>query len=279
MQAREFCRQEIAPAHSELATALKGVASEPELALLGTFAFHQRVCDIPHRASERALAQAQLQWWRTQLTPDAHSTHPSLQALAPLRERVPALTHLLNGLLDTVEADIDFAGFAEQQELDGFLQQRGELLLQLLGYALDVPLTSPAAKAIGGFLEYTQLVREFARHASAQVVYLPYNHLHQQGLTAEQLCRPTAVDLRAVFTAQTAHQRLLLREGLRTLATPTARRLAPVLILLTLRSRWLAATEADGYALQRYCLQLGALQRWQSRLLTQLKLATGTFAL
>lgn len=278
MDARQFCRQDVAPPHSDLACALKGLDADTELALLGCFAFHQRVCDIPHRASERQLAEAQLQWWRTQLTTDAHSTHPSLQAMTSLRARTPAVTPLLSALLDTVEQDIDFAGFAEQAELDGFLQQRGELLLQLLGYALNVALTSDTAKAIGGFLEYGQLVQDFARHASAHVVYLPYQQLGAHGLSADQLCQPGEIDLRTVFAAQTAHQRALLREGLQRLDRRHAKQLAPVLILLALRSRWLAATEADGYALQRYRLQLGGWQRWQTRLLTQLKLATGSFA-
>ena len=278
MDARTFCRQDVAPAHSDLACALKGLDADTELALLGCFAFHQRVCDIPHRASERQLAETQLQWWRTQLTTDAHSTHPSLQALAPLRARSPAITPLLSALLDTVEQDIDFAGFAEQAELDGFLQQRGELLLQLLGYALDVALTSDSTKAIGGFLEYCQLVQDFARHAGAHVVYLPYQQLGEFGLSADQLCQQTSTDLRALFSAQTAHQRALLRDGLQGLNRASVKRLAPVLILLALRSRWLAATEADGYALQRHRLQLGGLQRWQTRLVTQWKLATGAFA-
>ena len=278
MDARTFCRQDVAPPHSELATALKGLDAETELTLLGIFAFHQRVCDIPHRASERQLAETQLQWWRAQLTADAHSTHPSLQALAALRARVPSVDHLLSALLDTVEADMDFAGFAEQRELDSFLQQRGELLLQLLGYALHVSLTSDAAKAIGGFLEYNQLVQDFARHASAHVVYLPYKQLAEHGLSADQLCQQTDIDLRPLFSAQTAHQRQALQAGLQTLNRDTAKRLAPVLVWLALRSRWLALTEADGYALQRYRLQLGGLQRWQTRLITKLKLASGAFA-
>lgn len=278
MDARQFCRQDVAPPHSDLACALRGLDADTELALLGIFAFHQRVCDIPHRASERQLAETQLQWWRTQLTAEAHSTHPSLQALAPLRARIPAVTPLLNALLDTVEQDIDFAGFAEQTELDGFLQRRGELLLQLLAYALNVVLTSDSAKAIGGFLEYSQLVHDFARHASAHVVYLPYKQLAEHGLSADQLCQQRDIDLRAVFRAQTAHQRAQLGSGLQRLNPASAKRLAPVLILLALRSRWLTATEADGYALQHYRLQLGGWQRWQTRLVTQLKLATGSFA-
>ncbi len=279
MDARTFCRQDVAPPHSDLATALQGLAAETEQHLLGAFAFHQRVCDIPHRASERPLAETQLQWWRTQLTAEAHSTHPSLQALASLRARAPATTTLLSGLLDTVEADIDFAGFAEQQELDQFLQQRGGLLLQLLCQALEVSLAGEVAEAIGGFLEYAQLVHEFPRHASAHVVYLPYSQLGQYGLSADQLCQPAGTDLRALFSAQSAHQRELLRTGLRLLDKRTAKRLTPVLVLLALRHRWLTATEADGYALQRYRLQLGGLQRWQTRSFTKLKLATGSFTL
>lgn len=278
MDARSFCRQDVAPAHSELASALHGLAADTELALLGVFAFHQRVCDIPHRASERPLAATQLQWWRTQLTADAASTHPSLQALAGLRSRIPAVTLLLSALLDTVEADIDFAGFAEQHELDGFLQQRGELLLQLLCYPLGVALTSDVGKAIGGFLEYVQLVQEFPRHAGAGVIYLPYSELGKLGFSAEQLSQRTDHDLRALFGRQSAHQRAQLRAGLRQLDRQTARQLAPVLTLLALRNRWLGATEADGYALQRYRLQLGALQRWQTRLWTRLQLASGRFA-
>lgn len=278
MDARSFCRQDVAPAHSELASALRGLDTDTELALLGAFAFHQRVCDIPHRASERQLADTQLQWWRSQLTTEAASTHPSLQALADLRARIPAVTLLLSALLDTVEADMDFAGFAEQHELDGFLQQRGELLLQLLCYPLGIALTSDLGKAIGGFLEYAQLVQDFPRHASAGVIYLPYSQLGQLGFSAEQLSQRTDHDLRALFGQQTAHQREQLRAGLRQLDRHTARQLAPILTLLALRSRWLSATEADGYALQRYRLQLGTLQRWQTRLLTRMKLATGQFA-
>lgn len=279
MDALSFCRQDVTPPHSELATALQGVSPEHESSLLGILAFHLRVCEIPHRASERQLAQTQLQWWRTQLTTEAHSTHPSLQALAPLRARIPTLTHLLAGLLDTVEADIDFAGFAEQQELDTFLQQRGELLLQLLCYALNLSLTSDAAKAIGGFLEYCQLVHELPRHASAHVVYLPYSLLSQHGVTAEQVCQQRDTPLRAVLTAESAHQRALLRAGLRTLTASQAQQLEPILIWLALRYRWLAATETDGYALQHYRLQLGGWQRWQVRLFTKLKLAAGRFTL
>ncbi|NQD37382.1 squalene/phytoene synthase family protein [Permianibacter sp. IMCC34836] len=278
MDAREFCRQDVAPTPSDLAIALQGLDAETELALLGVFAFHQRVCDIPHRASERQLADTQLQWWRAQLTADAHSTHPSLQALARLRSQVPAITPLLGALLDTVETDIDFAGFAEQHELDSFLQQRGDVLLQLVCHALNLTLDSDRRKAIGGFLEYVQLVHDFPRHASAQVIYLPYSQLGQHGISAEQLCQRSDNDLRALFSAQTGHQRKRLTDGLRGLDPHRARQLAPILILLALRSRWLAATEADGYALQRYRLQLGALQRWQTRLKTRLQLATGTFA-
>jgi len=277
MNAREFCRQDVAPPHSDLATALNGVESDTELALLGTFAFYQRVTEIPHRASERALADMQLQWWRSQLTSEAASTHPSLQALTAIRQQQPSVDGALQQLLDTVASDIEFSGFADQPELDACLQRRGVALVELTCACLRVKLPPELAATLGAFLEYCQLVQDFPRHASAGVVYLPVSELGQHGLSAEQICHHTDADLSGLFAAQTQHQIERLRQSLPTLDATTARTLAPLLVLIALRYRWLIATASDGYAMQRYRLHLGVLQRRQIRLAIKIRLALGRF--
>lgn len=280
MHAIEFCRQDIAPAGSDWALALRGTVPAAGNRLLGLLCFAARVADIPHRASEPAVAHTQFAWWRAQLADDnatPATRHPSLQAMGAwgytsgVRER-------LDALIDCAHADLNFAGFATAAEADTFFNRRAAVFGALCSDALcsdalssDEPEAGwPAAaqQAFGRFHAYLQVMHHFRRDAGAGLIYFPEDALRAHGLEPEQLLRPQRSEaFRAFMSSRRTHEEQALASELAGLDRRQRQAGRPLLRWLRLQRAWLKLTADDGFQLYDHRLETGPLLKrlalWQ----------------
>ncbi len=265
MHAIEFCRQDIAPAGSDWDLALRGSAAHAANRLLGLLCFAARVADIPHRASEPAVAHTQFAWWRAQLaedtaaTPIATTRHPSLEAMAAWG-RTAEVRDRLAALIDCAHVDLDFAGFATGDDADAFFNRRATLLGGLCSEALDAHWPAAAQLAFGRFHEYLQLMHHFRRDAGAGLIYFPEDALRSHGLEPEQLMRPLRSDaFRQFMAARRTLEEQMLAAGLATLDRRQRQTGRVLLRWLALQRAWLKLTADDGFQLYDHRLETGPL--------------------
>jgi len=298
MQAFEFCRDDVAPRFSDWAFAARGLSAQQKQALFGALCFAYRVADIPHRASEAQIAQAQIAWWRNQVqlmmgedpapvsnaassknrqenyidvgsvsnaiaADSEFSTHPSLQCLAALLKRKPELVTRLQSLVEHAEHDVHFTGYQTQDEWIKDWSLRTDATWALLLATVELEMNANW-RAIGLFAEWIMLLKQWPRFAKDGVIYLPTDLLAKAGLSAEAL---TAEPESPAFATLLAEQSLRLTQNARdalTSLTPIERNQSVVFRRwLHLQLAWLNATSKQRFPLYRYRIELGALQkRW-----------------
>ncbi len=267
MKAAQQCREQIAPRFSDWDFALRGLNDPVCSALLGAAAFADRVKAIPHRASERSVAETQLNWWRAQLSAQDTSDfdrlntsrHPSLTALGDYLTHEAVLSRLQR-LLDLAQEDMDFAGFASRDDMLRFFRTRGAVTLELFAAICHAKIEAETCAALGYVMEFCDLIAHFHLHSQAGIVYFAQTDLQEHGHTAESLIKrdDQQAGWLTLFNEQTAlAQRLFTRHiGCLPKSTLALKR------YLLLRWHWLQTMQQHGFPLYRYHLQLGHLHKY-----------------
>lgn len=260
-KAARSCETDVAPKYSDWHYALRGLAAAHLNPVLGVLSFYQRINAIALRASERALALTQLQWWQTQVDSetDADGTHPCLLAMGELRQR-DAIRSRLQRLLALAQEDLDFAGFATSSDMQRFFRTRGALRVELLALVQHQTMTPEAAANWGYFLEYVELLSQLPRQFSQGLIYFSSEHLAAHQLSADELATH-AHDQQARLQQLLSVESAMARTALSSI-NPSTQKLLPFLRRYSaLQLAWLNATKADGFRLFEHHLALGSLQK------------------
>lgn len=279
MQAFEFCRNDVAPRFSDWAVACHDLNAKKQQELFAVLSFASRVADIPHRASDVAVATTQIQWWQRQLASigaqidddtryrelgaESITLHPSLVAMRPLLTRSPDAITSLQRLLEHASADVEFSGFATEHELHHFWQLRSEALWTLLLSVFEQDYSEHWA-AMTALVEWSQLLKQWPRYALDGIIYFPEEWLSSHQLSAQQLTeKHQSLALQKLLAERSSDYRLKAQQAIA--AIPVADRIvvSPLLRWLHLQNAWLKKTERAGYPLYDFRIELGWLQkRW-----------------
>jgi phytoene synthase len=167
-------------------------------ALSAVYAFARRADDIGDGslpAPEKLAALAALRS-RTLGPAEPGGADPILEALAWARREFPLPSHALGDLLDGIEADVRWTGFAEWDDLERYCRQVagsvGRLSVAIFG-SPDPERASRLGDDLGVAMQLTNIVRDLGEDLAMGRSYLPASDLRRFGIDGDPRARPTAV--------------------------------------------------------------------------------------
>jgi len=153
-----------------------------------------RVCDDlgDDPAHSPAEKQRHLQQWRTALHNALNgdcSGHPVFPALVDVVRQYDMPTEYLQHVIDGVQADLTFNGFATFDELASYCYQVagavGLCCLHIWGF--DDEQAIPRAIDCGTAFQLTNILRDLGEDAAMGRVYLPRDELGRFGVSADDI--------------------------------------------------------------------------------------------
>jgi len=229
------------------------------------------LADISESISEPQVAMSKLDWWRQALLgmTEGRAEHPVVQSLlaaldelghgAPARSAESALVARLEDRLGATRIELEYEGFAAEDDLEAFLDARYGSLFALYAHLLDADETTAAAAArLGRWHGRLERARLLGRHARAGRVYLPAERLSAHGLEEADLYRPQAREARAALFAEELERIDAGLQGWEAAGRP------PRLfrILRTIDREHLRLMQADPAALTEARIEISPLRQW-----------------
>lgn len=198
MTPQAYCAEKAASASSSFTAAFRLLDPRRRAAMEALYAFCREVDDVADDCSDQAVAQATLNWWRSQLVAradlvdqpesDANAPgtvcHPVIQALGPVIDDFDLPIDDLALIIAGVERDLYPLQFSDWSALDDYCDQVagavGRLSARIFGRVDEAVLQY--ASRLGLALQYTNILRDIGEDARRQRVYLPDTLLQAHGL-------------------------------------------------------------------------------------------------
>jgi phytoene synthase len=198
MTPQAYCAEKAASASSSFTAAFRLLDPRRRAAMEALYAFCREVDDVADDCSDQAVAQATLNWWRSQLVAradlvdqpesDANTPgtvcHPVIQALGPVIDDFDLPIDDLALIIAGVERDLYPLQFSDWSALDDYCDQVagavGRLSARIFGRVDEAVLQY--ASRLGLALQYTNILRDIGEDARRQRVYLPDTLLQAHGL-------------------------------------------------------------------------------------------------
>jgi len=216
-----------------------------DLALLA--AVYARLFQIPAECSEPAVALRKAGWWRDELersVTGGRSEHPLGESLARLFERRLLPPHPLFDMADAIIAEIRRSPFTDTAGLIAHWEQGQGALCELFTHILSpAPPDTLVCKArrLGGLIGMATAIQDMGAHLRAGRCLLPKDLMAAYGVQCAIGIEPESATALMSRLADAARSHGALS------ATPTNRRLLPVLIQAQLAETLLGEMEKAGF--------------------------------
>jgi len=209
------CERLARPVGSPFRLASLKLSPARQRAITALRALDVSLADISESVSEPQVAISKLDWWRQALLEmtEGRAEHPVVQSLlaaldelghgAPARSAESALVARLEDRLGATRIELEYEGFAAEDDLEAFLDARYGSLFELYARLLETDeATAEAAARVGRWHGRLERARLLGRHARAGRVYLPAERLSTHGLEEADLYRPQSRETRAALFAE-----------------------------------------------------------------------------
>jgi len=261
-----YCRDKAARRGSAAHYALLFVDPGQRRALQALLAFRREVTDVTVECSDARVASIKLGWWRHELakTLQGNPDHPVARELAWVIRRTPLPRAELDGVIDTVQSDLEQPGYPNFEDLARYCHGVSgvvcRLAAQVLGY--EDGRTLEYAGELGVALQLTDLLRGVGPAGARGRVYLPAVELARFGVTPSMLGRPAdGGDLRGLFASQATRVREHFYSALARLPEVDRYRQRSGLAMAAMALATLDEMEADDYRVLQHRVALSPLRK------------------
>lgn len=262
----QYCRDKVAPPGSSLHYALLFAPESARHAALGLFTFQRQVMDIALRSSDPAPRQAQLEWWRGELTRliAGEPGHHASILLAEARRVHSLPQELFQEMLEASAMDCEAAVYPSYKDLSLYCHRKSATLwllaAELWGYADRQ--TVKFAHELGTALELARIVLELGQDCARGQLYLPLDEVQSHGIDPEALLsgqRPAT--LAELLRGQIARAREHRAKAEEYLSARDRVAQLPGLILAELQFARLARLEAQNFPALERTVELSPLRK------------------
>jgi phytoene synthase len=263
----EYCQQKAAASGSSFYYAFLFLPPERRRATTALYAFCREVDDVVDDCADPQLAQATLDWWRSEVANlyAGRPQHPVTRALAPALEPYGITAGRLNEIIAGVEMDLtqtrypDFAGLERYcYHVAGVV---GLLAAGIFGYR--DPRTLEYAKALGTAFQLTNIIRDVGEDARRNRIYLPLEDLKAFGVPAADILGARRSDA-FVKMMEFEYRRALsyYSIALETLPAQDRRAQRPGLIMAAIYRALLEEIEREGFRVLTQRVSLTPLRKF-----------------
>lgn len=248
----DYCADKAAPAGSDLYYSVLFLAPERRRATVALEAVRRELEDAVRDASDPAVVQSKLQWWRQELARlfDGRPEHPATKALQPHLGAYDIGAVHLGELLAGVEADAMQNRYLDWPNLrrhgDQVAGVAGRLAARITGHAQGRTLEFARQLALAEQLVH--FIRNLGDDVRHNRVYIPVDELQRFNVPAADLFNRRYSDgFKALMAFQAERARATHQEALTALPAEDRRTQRPALIRGVLAMRLLDELEADGF--------------------------------
>lgn len=248
----DYCADKAAPPGSDVYYSVLFLAPERRRATIALEAVRRELEDAVRDASDPAVVQSKLQWWRQELARlfEGRPEHPAAKALQPHLVRYDIGAVHLGELLAGVEADAMQNRYLDWPNLrrhgDQVAGVAGRLTARIAGQ------THARTLEFARLMALTEQLVHFIRNLGEDVrhnrVYIPVDELQRFNVPAADLFnRRYAEGFKPLMTFQAERARATYKEALAALPAEDRRAQRSALIRGVLAMRLLDEVEADGF--------------------------------
>lgn len=262
----QYCRDKVAPPGSNLYYSLLFLPESQRRAALGLFAFQRQVMDIALRSTDPAPRQAQLDWWRAELSRmlAGQAGHHAAILLAEARKTYQLPQELFQEMLEASAMDVENTVYPSFKDLSLYCHRKSAstwmLAAEIGGYRERQ--TVKFAHELGTALELARIVLELGQDCARGRLYLPLDELEAQGIAPEALLagqRPAR--FAELMRIQTARAREHFAQAREYLAPADRAHQLPGLILAELELTRLNQAEKQDFPVLNRRIELSPLRK------------------
>jgi len=198
MNPDEYCQQKAAASGSSFYYSFLFLAPERRRAITALYAYCREVDDAVDEVRDPAVAQAKLDWWRTEIDRMfiGEPQHPVTRALQPHLSAFSIGRESLLLVLEGMAMDLRQNRYLDYSALSRYCHCVagivGELAAGIFGVTDE--RTREYARQLGLALQLTNIVRDVGEDARRGRIYLPLDDLQRHGVKAADLLAGRYVD-------------------------------------------------------------------------------------
>ena len=252
-EAQEWVERKAAASGSSFYYAFRFLPAERRNAITAYYAYCREVDDIADGDLHPDVAAQKLAWWRDEVARafEGRATHPATQALQPHLSAYGLAPHVLLGVIDGCDMDLQQARYADFEALAHYCH----LVAGVVGEAA-ARIFAPCSEAtiayahrLGLALQLTNIIRDVGEDARRGRIYLPVDELQQHGVPAADLLEARYSDaFTALMRQQAARAHAQYDAALALLPAAERRAQKPGLMMASIYRALLREIEASGFA-------------------------------
>ncbi len=270
MDVHAYCQERAAASGSSFYYSFVFLPPETRRAITAFYALCRELDDVVDECHERQVAEAKLDWWRTEIARFAAGApeHPATRALAdtPQGRAIPAA--LLLEIVDGMAMDLDHVRYPDFKALHLYCYRVagvvGEIAAAIFGGVRDEHdrAIRRYAHELGLAFQLTNIIRDVGEDARRGRIYLPQDELARFGVAeSDLLAGRDSPEFRALMQFQ--YERAIAHYDNAFAALPVAAKRAqrPGLVMAAIYRTLLDEIHRDGFPVLRARVSLTPLRK------------------
>jgi phytoene synthase len=186
-----YCKQKAAQSGSSFTVSFIFLPKTQRDAMTALYAFCREVDDVVDECTDYTVAQAKLNWWKSEVQNLYTNTpqHPVTKALQPfIRQFNLAQEHFLE-IIDGMEMDLKFNRYEDFKQLQLYCYRVASVvgLLSASIFGFKNRKTLKYAHDLGMAFQLTNIIRDVGEDARRGRIYLPLDELHKAKVSEEDI--------------------------------------------------------------------------------------------
>jgi phytoene synthase len=187
----EYCKQKAAQSGSSFTVSFIFLPKSQRDAMTALYAFCREVDDVVDESTDYTVAQAKLNWWKSEVQNLYTNTpqHPVTKALQPFIQQFNlAQEHFLE-IIDGMEMDLKFNRYEDFKQLQLYCYRVASVvgLLSASIFGFKNRKTLKYAHDLGMAFQLTNIIRDVGEDARRGRIYLPLDELHKAKVSEEDI--------------------------------------------------------------------------------------------
>lgn len=266
MTPKEYCRRRAGRSGSSFYYSFLFLSPERRDAITALYAFCREVDDAVDEASHPEVAEAKLNWWRSEIEAmfSGGGQHPVTRALSPALARFGLEIELFMEIITGMEMDLAHTRYATFADLSLYCY-RVAITVGLLSariFGITDSRTLAFAQDLGLAFQLTNIIRDVGEDARRDRIYLPIEDLARFGVSETEVLQGRETDrFRALMTFEGERAKGYYEKAIAQLPESDRFSQVPSLIMAAIYSATLREICDEGYRVLRQKISLPPLRK------------------
>ena len=187
----EYCKQKAAQSGSSFTVSFIFLPKAQRNAMTALYAFCREVDDVVDECTDYTVAQAKLNWWKSEVQNLYANTpqHPITKALQPFVQQFNLTQEHFLEIIDGMEMDLKFNRYEDFKQLQLYCYRVASVigLLSASIFGFKNRKTLKYAHDLGMAFQLTNIIRDVGEDARRGRIYLPLDELRKANVSEDDI--------------------------------------------------------------------------------------------